>query len=118
NDLVADLSKPVSGELGHGWRLQARTGDRGDGGLAETTWQTGLMRLGGGVSRYRGSRHARGQASGSLVRMGGGTFAARRIHDAFAVVSTGGLSGVPVMHENRPVGETDHRGLLLVPRLN
>ena len=118
NDLVADISKPVSGELGHGWRLQARSGDRGDGGLAEATWQTELMRLGAGVSRYRGSRHSWAQASGSLVRTGGGTFAARRIHDAFAVVSAGGLAGVPVRLENRPVGETDRRGLLLVPRLN
>lgn len=118
NDLVANLSRPVSGDLGHGWRLQARTGDRGGGGLAEATWQTETARLGAGISRYHGSRHSWAQASGSLVRMGGGTFASRRVHDAFAVVSTGGLAGVPVMHENRPVGETDHRGLLMVPRLN
>ena len=119
NDFVADLSRPVSGDLGHGWRVQARTGDRGGGGgLAEARWQTETARLGAGISRYHGTRHSWAQASGSLVRMGGGTFASRRVHDAFAVVSTGGLAGIPVLHENRPVGESDHRGLLLVPRLN
>lgn len=118
NDLVADLSRPMSGDLGHGWRLQARTGDRGGGGLAEASWQTETARLGAGISRYHGTRHSWAQASGSLVRMGGGTFASRRVHDAFAVVSTGSLTGIPVLHENRPVGETDRRGLLLVPRLN
>lgn len=118
NQLVADLSKPVRGELGHGWRLQGRAGDRGGGGLAEATWQTEAARLGAGISRYHGTRHSWAQASGSLVRMGGGTFASRRIHDAFAVVSTDGHAGIPVMHENRFVGETDRRGLLMVPRLN
>ena len=49
--------------------------------------------------------------------MGGATFAARRIHDAFAVVSTDGHAGIPVRLENRVIGETDARGLLLVPRL-
>ena len=118
NDFVADLSRPASGGLGHGWRVQARTGDRGGGGLAEANWQTESARLGAGISRYHGTRHSWAQASGSVVRMGGGTFASRRVYDAFAVVSTQGLAGIPVLHENRPVGETDSRGLLLVPRLN
>lgn len=118
NQLVADLSKRARNDLGHSWRLQARTGNHGSGGLAETTWHTAAMRLSAGISRYHGTRHSWAQASGSLVRMGGGTFASRRIHDAFAVVSTGGVGHIPVKHENRLVGYTDSRGLLLVPRLN
>ncbi|MEN1943470.1 fimbria/pilus outer membrane usher protein [Luteimonas sp. MJ293] len=118
DQLVTDLSKRARDDLGHSWRLQARTGDYGSGGLAEATWHTTAMRLGAGISRYQGTRDSWAQASGSLVRMGGGTFASRRIHDAFAVVSTGGVGHIPVKHENRLVGHTDSRGLLLVPRLN
>lgn len=42
----------------------------------------------------------------------------RRVHDAFALVSTNGIGGVPVLLENRHVGDTDARGLLLVTPLN
>jgi outer membrane usher protein len=54
-------------------------------------------------------------ASGSLVWMGGDTFAANRINDAFVVVSTQGFAGIPVRYENQLVGETDRNGHLLVP---
>jgi outer membrane usher protein FimD/PapC len=68
--------------------------------------------------RQDGFHHAYAQATGSLVWMGGHAFAARSIQDAFAVVSTAGLSGIPVKLENRVVGRTDARGLLLVTPLN
>jgi len=45
-------------------------------------------------------------------------FAARDISDGFAVISTDGVAGVPVKLENRVVGTTDGRGMLLVTRLN
>lgn len=119
DSLVADLSRPVPGDGGYGWRLQGRAGDGGGGGgLAEIGWQGEYARLGAGISRLHGSRHSYAQASGSLVRMGGATFAAREIHDAFAVVSTDGYAGIPVKLENRVIGQTDHRGMLLVSRLN
>lgn len=47
--------------------------------------------------------------------MGGDTFAANRINDAFVVVSTQGFAGIPVRYENQLVGETDRNGHLLVP---
>ncbi|MGY0611666.1 MULTISPECIES: fimbria/pilus outer membrane usher protein [unclassified Luteimonas] len=117
DQLVADLSRPVPSDGGYGWRLQARTGD-GAGGLAELGWQGDALRVGAGVARFDDYQHGYAQASGSLVRLGGATFAARDIHDAFALVSTGDQAGVPVMLENSLVGHTDHRGLLLVTRLN
>lgn len=55
-----------------------------------------------------------GEALGSLVLMDGQLFAANRINDAFAVISTGGHGGVPVNYENQPVGETNRDGYLLV----
>jgi outer membrane usher protein len=33
-------------------------------------------------------------------------------------VSTDGVAGVPVLHENRVIGTTDHNGHLLIPDLN
>lgn len=118
DQFVVDLARPVPGDGGHGWRLQGRGGDSGGGGLAEIGWQGEYGRLGAGMSRFGDNRHTYAQASGSLVRMGGATFASRDIHDAFAVVSTDGHAGVPVMLENRVVGQTDRRGKLLVSRLN
>jgi len=73
-----------------------------------------VSEIGGG----RASRYAYAGASGALVLMGGGVLAARRIDDAFAVVDTDGVAGVPVKLENRPVGQTNSRGLLLVVPVN
>lgn len=56
--------------------------------------------------------------SGSAVLMDGRVFASRFIDDAFALVSSAGLPGIPVRLENRPVGQTDEQGHLLVSRLN
>ncbi len=114
---VVDVAQPVPGDGGVGWRVQARSGDA-SGGLAEGAWLGPRGRVGAGVSRFGDSRFAYAQAAGSLVRMGGGWFAAREIVDAFAVVSTDGIPGIPVALENRPIGLTDSRGLLLVTPLN
>jgi len=56
-------------------------------------------------------------ASGSLVWMDGSLLASRPISDAFAVVSTDGTPDVPVLRENRVVGNTDGSGHLLIPDL-
>jgi outer membrane usher protein len=48
--------------------------------------------------------------------MGGGVFLANRIDDAFAVVKAG-ASNVPVLFDNRQIGVTDARGMILVPGL-
>ncbi len=54
---------------------------------------------------------------GALAFIGGGVFGSDTINDSFAVVSTGGLGGVPVLYENRPFGTTDSGGHLLIPSL-
>lgn len=56
-------------------------------------------------------------ATGSLVMMDGTLFAANRVSDAFAVVSTG-QAGIPVLYENQLIGSTDDRGRLLVPAVS
>lgn len=56
-------------------------------------------------------------ASGSLVVMDGALFAAQRINQAFALVSTAGVANIPVNYENISVGTTDESGHLLVTNL-
>ncbi|HDS1039850.1 TPA: fimbrial biogenesis outer membrane usher protein [Stenotrophomonas maltophilia] len=117
---VADVTQPVPGDGsagGIGWRAQVRQGEDGTGGLAEVGILNELGRYSFGASRQGGSTFAYGSASGSVVWMGGHTFATREVSDAFAVVSTSGVGGVPVRLENRLIGVTDDRGLLLVSPL-
>jgi len=117
---VADLSQPVPGDGsqgGYGWRVQARGGDDGAGGLAELGWLNRVGRYSMGYARQGDLDYGYASASGSVVWMGGHVFAAREVPDAFAVVSTDGYAGIPVRLENRLIGTTDKNGLLLVTPL-
>ena len=117
---VADVTQPVPGDGsagGIGWRAQVRHGENGNGGLAEVGILNDVGRYAFGAARQGRLNQAYASASGSLVWMGGHAFAAREIADAFAVVSTNGIGGVPVRLENRLIGVTDERGLLLVSPL-
>ncbi|PBJ82146.1 hypothetical protein CMZ84_13480 [Lysobacteraceae bacterium NML93-0399] len=115
-DVLADLSQPIPGDGGRGWRVQARLGAEA-GAAGEFGWMHDHGRLQLGAGRYGERTQAYAQADGALVWMGGGLFTARRIDDAFAVVTTDGLADVPVQLENRTVGQTDARGRLLVTPL-
>src|SRR5450830_117752 len=57
-------------------------------------------------------------ASGALVLMDGHLSTTRQVGSGFALVSTGGIADVPVLHENRQIGITGNSGYLLVPNLN
>ena len=115
---VADVSRPVPGDGGFGWRVQARGGDTGGGGLAEAAWINDAGRFGLGVASDDGHGAAYASAAGALVLMDGHAFTARRIDDAFAIVSTDGVANVPVRLENRTIGHTGTDGTLLVTPLN
>jgi outer membrane usher protein len=113
----AQQSTPAEG--GWGWRTVARAGGSSAGGQAEASYLGRYGRAQAGLSDFgHGSRYGYAGASGALVLMGGHGFAARRIDDAFAVVNTDGMAGVPVKLENRLVGRTDARGVLLVVPVN
>jgi outer membrane usher protein len=114
----AQVNRPVIGSEGFGWRAQARAGGGFNGGLAEATYRNNALDLRAGVNSTSGDHYAYANADGALVLMGGQPFAARRIDDGFAVVSTDGIPDVPVMLENRVVGHTDDHGMLLVTPLN
>jgi outer membrane usher protein len=115
---TADAQSSAPSEGGFGWRAGLREGEGQSGGQAELNYMGRYGRLSTGVSVFGDSRYAYSNASGGLVFMGGQPFASRRIDDAFAVVSTDGVAGVPVMLENRKIGLTDSQGMLLVVPLN
>jgi outer membrane usher protein len=113
---VASVRRTAPWEGGWGWDAEA--GDQG-GGFAQASANV-RGRYGEawfGVDHRAHVTGAFAQASGALAFVGGHGFAGRRIDDAFAVVSTQGVPGVPVLYQNRRYGVTDHRGLLLVPGL-
>lgn len=58
------------------------------------------------------------EGTGAVVLMDGMAAATRNVGAGFALVSTGGVANVPVLHENRVIGVTDAGGHLLVPTLN
>lgn len=77
-------------------------------------WRNSAIELQGGGYGESDDMVWWGDASGSVVLMDGHLFAANRINDAFAVISTHGFPDVPVSYENQPVGKTDKEGYLLV----
>ncbi|MBJ9976408.1 fimbrial biogenesis outer membrane usher protein [Pseudomonas sp. S75] len=105
---------PVGGGLGYNLGY-ASGGDRGAYRQADLTWrlQSVQLQVGAYGAEERLTRWA--DASGSVVLMDAGVFAANRIDDAFVVVSTDGYPDVPVRYENQQVGRTDRNGHLLVP---
>lgn len=105
---------PVGG--GVGYNLGYATGGARDAyRQADVTWRLQSVQLQAGVYGSSGEMTRWADASGSLVWMDAGVFAAHRIDDAFVVVSTNGYGDVPVSYENQVVGRTDAKGHLLVP---
>ncbi|HRP87668.1 MAG TPA: fimbria/pilus outer membrane usher protein [Gammaproteobacteria bacterium] len=115
--VVAGLRQSPPYDGGLGWDLQAGHRDSDTFGQASATLRGDHGEATLGVDRYGGRIGYFGQAAGSVVWMGGGVFASRRVNDSFAVVSTNGVADVPVLYENRELGLTNRRGLFLVPDL-
>lgn len=105
---------PVGGGVGYNLGY-ANGGDRGAYRQADVTWRLQSVQLQAGVYGSSDEMTRWADASGSLVLMDSGMFAANRIDDAFVVVSTTGYADVPVRYENQVVGRTDRNGHLLVP---
>ena len=105
---------PVGGGVGYNLGY-ATGGDRDAYRQADATWRLQSVQLQAGAYGSSGAMTRWVDASGSLVWMGDGVFAANRIDDAFVVVSTSGYADVPVRYENQLIGRTDSKGHLLVP---
>ncbi len=113
---VAGVAKSALQENDYGYRLQDQ-----EGAQAQRSAQGDYLARWGdvsaGVDQSSGLTAGRAGLRGSLVLADRSLFASDQIADSFAVVNTGGVAGVPVLYENRPLGVTDSGGQLLVPSL-
>lgn len=110
--------RPVDYGGGWGWGLQSGQFNQLGFHQAQLQYLGNAGQLTGLVQNYAGHTTASFDALGSVVLMDGDIQFSRRIYDGFALVSTDGVAGVPVLHENRLLGNTDDHGHLLVPDLN
>jgi len=111
-----NVAKPALMDYDYGYRVQDSEGVAPQR-LAQVEYLSPWGRVTGGVEQSSGQRAVQGGASGALIWTDGHPFAGNQINDSFAVVTTGGVAGVPVLYENRLVGTTDSSGHLLVPSL-
>jgi outer membrane usher protein len=115
--ITTDASRPLPSQVGnYGWRVRDSEGAVTDRSAAASyRASSGLIQV--GVEQSQGNAvQGTAQIEGAIASIGGGVFFANRIDDSFAVVDTG-TPGVPVFNENRPIGETNSSGQLLVPNL-
>jgi outer membrane usher protein len=113
-----DYDRTIPSDGGLGVDASLALDDDGKGyGQGTLTWRGRAVELQAGGAFADGRSSAWAGATGSLVLMGGDVYAARRISDSFAVVSTNGVAKVPVSYENQPVGVTDRKGRLFVPNV-
>jgi len=118
SNYAVNATRPPDYDGGWGWGVQA-------GGAGSADYQQVQTQY---IGRYgettavaqNADGHTTGSldVNGSIVLMDGAVRPARRISDGFALVSTNGVAGIPVLHDNRPIGLTDGSGYLLVPDLN
>jgi outer membrane usher protein len=113
---TGDVSKAEEQEEGsYGWRVRGSQG-RGKAVSASGSYRGSLARVAASVDHFGSSTQATLQLDGSIAAAGGDVFIGNRIDDAFAVVDAG-APGVDIFLENRPMGQTNRRGKILLPNL-
>lgn len=110
----ADYARAMPSEGGFGWNASAAGAGNDVALRGDVSWRSDPVLLRGGVYDAHGTNVWAG-ASGALVLMDGSLFVANRVPDAFVVVTTDGVEGIPVRYENQLVGRTNGDGKLLVP---
>ncbi|WP_193098062.1 fimbria/pilus outer membrane usher protein [Burkholderia sp. Z1] len=118
SNYTVDASRPPDYDGGWGWGAQT-------GGTGAVPYRQAQLRYLGHAGEVIAAAQtidrqtgASLDVSGALVFMDSSLQLSRRIDDGFALVSTDGVAGIPVLHENRVIGTTDRAGHLLVPDLN
>lgn len=114
--VVSEYMKPIGSLPGsYGYRVRDSEGDVVQR-EATGAYRSEYARIEAGVTQYGTRTQAHAEIEGSLATIGGKVYAANRIDDSFAVVSTG-VPDVDVSVENRVVGRTSADGTLLVTGL-
>jgi outer membrane usher protein len=113
---TVDAVKPLGPSAGsYGWRVRDSEGAAASR-EASLAYRSQYAQIQGGVSQYQHDVRGNIEMDGAIATMGDGVFFANRIDDSFAVVRAG-VPDIPVMYENRPIGVTDAKGLILIPSL-
>lgn len=112
--LSAQSSLPQ--DNGWGWNVEAANGVR-DYQRATVLQRNRYSDLSAMIENNDLGQVGRMSAAGSLAWLPGAVMASRRISDAFALIDLG-YPNVPVFSENRPIGQTNDKGQLIVPNLN
>lgn len=105
-------------EGGFGWGVQAGQATGTRFGQAWTRYLGRYGEITAGAQHTDGRTEGTLDANGALILMGGTVQPARRVIDSFALVSTDGRAGVPVLNHNNEIGRTDSGGFMVVPDLN
>jgi outer membrane usher protein len=109
-------ARSLPSQGGVGWNVGQTGRDRGQTHTdASLIWSGPYARAEAGIATDGEQSVSWADLRGSLLLMDNDIFAARQVSDAFVVVSTAGISDVPVRYENQLVGYTNRRGRLLVP---
>lgn len=115
--VTADIAKSEQQTEGsYGWRLRGSMGNS-DIVSASGSYRGSVARVAVGVDQFNRTTQAYAQLDGSIAIAGGDVFLGNRIDDAFAVVDAG-APGVEISLENRPIGQTNRRGKILLPNLH
>lgn len=115
---LMNASQMLPADGGWGWNVAANREASDTSAQGEVGYLGRYGKVYSGFNHVTDNHYAYAGATGSLVMMGGGLFAAREINNGFAVVSTSGVPNVPIKLENNVVGTSGEDGLLLVTQLN
>lgn len=114
--VYANYQRTMPTEGGFGWNLaQTLSGGPERYSQAALQYRNSTLAVQGGVSASPGQNMQWAGLSGSLGAIDGHMFAANRVYDGFALVSTQGMPDVPILYENQLAGYTNAQGYLLVP---
>ncbi len=114
-------SRSVAAQGDFGWTANYQhansTGRAGGSDSVESSvsWRAPFAQFQGGIYGNVDDTTRWAEAQGSIALMDGAAFLGNRVSDAFAVVSTDRVAGVPIRYENQLVGRTNAGGHLLVP---
>lgn len=117
--ISASRSVAAKGDFGWTANYQHANGigraDGADSVEGSVTWRGPFAQFQGGLYGDVRDTTRWAEAQGSIALLDGAVFFGNRVSDAFAVVSTDRVPGVPVRYENQLVGKTNADGHLLVP---
>jgi len=113
-----NANRMAEADGGWSWNLAAGQQASQQSGQGSVGYQGRYGKAYSGFSSTQGNQYGYAGATGSLVMMEGGLFAAQQINNSFAVISTDGIPDVPINVQNNLVGTSNSKGLLLVTHLN